>query len=44
MEGGEEIVKSLSILFNKIQREQRKLTIWRQTTIKIDVKVVIRPT
>ena len=33
-EGGEEIVKSLSILFNRIEREQRTLTQWRQTTIK----------
>ena len=34
MEGGEEIVKSLSILFNRIEREQRTLIQWRQTTIK----------
>ena len=33
-EGGEEIVKSLSILFSRIEREQRTLTQWRQTTIK----------
>ena len=33
-EGEEEIVKSLSILFNRIEREQRTLTQWRQTTIK----------
>ena len=33
-EGGEEIVKSLSILFNRIEREQRTLVQWRQTTIK----------
>ena len=33
-EGGEEIVKSLSILFNRIEREQRTLMQWRQTTIK----------
>ena len=33
-EGGEEIVKSLSILFNRIEREQRTLIQWRQTTIK----------
>ena len=32
--GGEEIVKSLSILFNRIEREQRTLMQWRQTTIK----------
>ena len=32
--GGEEIVKSLSILFNRIEREQRTLIQWRQTTIK----------
>ena len=32
--GGEEIVKSLSILFSRIEREQRTLTQWRQTTIK----------
>ena len=37
----EEIVKSLSILFNKIERDQRKLVQWRQTTIK---SMVIRPT
>ena len=30
----EEIVKSLSILFNRIEREQRTLMQWRQTTIK----------
>ena len=40
-EGGEEIVISLSILFNKIERDQRKLVQWRQTTIK---SMVIRPT
>ena len=34
IEGGEEIVKSLSILFNRIEREQRTLMQWRQTTIK----------
>ena len=33
-ERGEEIVKSLSILFNRIEREQRTLIQWRQTTIK----------
>ena len=33
-EGGEEIVKSLSILFNRIEREQRTLIQWRQTAIK----------
>ena len=33
-EGGEEIVKSLSILFTRIEREQRTLTQWRKTTIK----------
>ena len=33
-EGGEEIVKSLSILFKRIEREQRTLIQWRQTTIK----------
>ena len=33
-EGGEEIVKSLSILYNRIEREQRTLIQWRQTTIK----------
>ena len=33
-EGEEEIVKSLSILFNRIEREQRTLIQWRQTTIK----------
>ena len=33
-EGGEEIVKSLSILFNRIERVQRTLMQWRQTTIK----------
>ena len=33
-EGGEEIVRSLSILFNRIEREQRTLIQWRQTTIK----------
>ena len=33
-ERGEEIVKSLSILFNRIEREQRTLMQWRQTTIK----------
>ena len=33
-EGGEEIVKSLSILFNRIEIEQRTLVQWRQTTIK----------
>ena len=30
----EEIVKSLSILFNRTEREQRTLMQWRQTTIK----------
>ena len=34
VKGGEEIVKSLSILFNRVEREQRTLTQWRQTTIK----------
>ena len=33
-EGEEEIVKSLSILFNRIEREQRTLIQWTQTTIK----------
>ena len=33
-EGGEEIVKILSILFNRIEREQRTLMQWRHTTIK----------
>ena len=33
-EGGEEIVKSRSILFNRIEREQRTIIQWRQTTIK----------
>ena len=33
-EGEEEIVKSLSILFNRIEKEQKALTQWRQTTIK----------
>ena len=33
-ERGEEIVKSLSILFNRIEREQRALIQWKQTTIK----------
>ena len=33
-EGGKEIVKSLSILFNRIEIEQRTLVQWRQTTIK----------
>ena len=33
-EGGEEIVKCLSILFNKIEREQRTLTQWRQKNQK----------
>ena len=33
-EGGEEIVKSLSILFNRIEKEQRTLVQWRQTAIK----------
>ena len=33
-EGWEDIVKSLSILFNRIEREQRTLMQWRQTTIK----------
>ena len=28
-EGGEEIVRSLSILFNRIEREQRTLIQWR---------------
>ena len=32
-EEGEEIVKNLSILFNRIEREQRILTEWRQTII-----------
>ena len=32
-EEGEEIVKNLSILFNRIEREQRMLTEWRQTII-----------
>ena len=38
-EGGEEIVKSLSILFNRIEREQKTLMQWRQTTIKSIHKV-----
>ena len=33
-EGGEEAVKTLSILFNRIEKEQRSLTRWRQTTTK----------
>ena len=33
-EGGEEIVKSLSILFHRIEREQRTFIQWRQTAIK----------
>ena len=33
-EGVEEIVKSLSILFNRIERQQRALIQWKQTTIK----------
>ena len=33
-EGGDEIVKILSILFNRIEREQIILTQWRQTAIK----------
>lgn len=33
-QGGEEIAKSLSILFNKIEREQGTLIQWSQTTIK----------
>ena len=33
-EGGEEIAKSLSILFNRIEREQKTLAQWRQTIIK----------
>ena len=33
-EGGEEIVKSLTILFNWIEREQKIIMQWRQTTIK----------
>ena len=33
-EVGEEIVKSLRILFNRIEREQRTLMQWRQTIIK----------
>ena len=33
-EGVEEIVKSLSILFNRIEREQRTLIQWKQTTVK----------
>ena len=33
-EGGEEIIKSLNILFNRIERKQRTLIQWRQTTIK----------
>ena len=33
-ERGEEIVKSLSILFNRIEREQRTPIQWRQTRIK----------
>ena len=33
-ERGEEIVKSLSILFNRIEREQRTLIQWRKTAMK----------
>ena len=33
-ERGEETIKSLSILFNGKEREQRTLIQWRQTTIK----------
>ena len=33
-EGGEEIVKSLSIIFKRIEREQRTLIQWKQTAIK----------
>ena len=33
-EGGEEIVKSVSILFNRIEREQQTLIQWRKTAMK----------
>ena len=33
-ERGKEIFKILSILFNRIEREQKTLTQWRQTLIK----------
>ena len=33
-EGGEEIVKSVSILFNRIEEEQRTFIQWKQRTIK----------
>ena len=33
-EGGKEIVKSSSILFNRIEREQGTFTQWRQAIIK----------
>ena len=41
-EGGEEIVKKLSILFDRTEREQKTLTESRATTIKrMYVKVLI---
>ena len=33
-EGGEAIVKSVSILFNRIEREQQTLIQWRKTAMK----------
>ena len=42
--GGEEIVKNLSILFNRIKRVQRTLIKWKQTTIKSIYKDGQRPT
>ena len=42
--GGEEIVKNLSILFNRIKRVQRTLIKWKQITIKSTYKDGQRPT
>ena len=42
-EGGGEIVKSPSILFNRIEREQRTLIQWKQTTIKSIYKCGNKP-
>ena len=42
--GGEEIVKNLSILFNRIKRVQRTLIKWKQITIKSIYKDGQRPT
>ena len=42
--GGEEIVKNLSILFNRIKRVQRTLIKWKQATIKSIYKDGQRPT